>query len=182
MRKLALLLCLAVAVGCATVTRGVDEVFLVESEPVGANVVLSWDEPAVLFVEDETKGDRSGEEEGDPGLDVGDPKSITFSRLEGITPATFKIPRKGIFTVTITKEGYKPVTTRVQTQIATAGGAALAGNLCLGGCLGGFVDSTSGATLEHVPAAIKVKLEKEGVYKESNPTHEPPSKRGDTVD
>ena len=184
MWKLSFLLCLAVAVGCATVTRGVEEVFLVESEPVGANVALVWDEPAVLFEEDHSSTTRGTESEGDPGVEI-DKKTITFSRLEGTTPVIFKIPRKGVFTVTITKEGYKPVTMRVLTQVATAGGAALAGNLCFMGCLtpiGGVVDATSGATLEHVPAAINVKLEKIGEYKEENPTHEPPSKRGVVVE
>ena len=180
MRKLNLLLCLLLAVGCATVTRGVEEVFVVESNPVGANVTLVYDSPQVLYVEESEESNRTGE--GDMGVDAGNKKTITLERLEGVTPATFKIPRKGAFTVTITKEGYNPVTTRVETQMATAGGAALAGNVCLGGCLGGVVDASSGATLEHVPAAIKVTLEKEGQYKEENPTHEPPSKRGDRVE
>jgi len=175
MRMSLLLLCLAVAVGCATVTRGVEEVFVVESEPVGANVTLVYDSPQVLYVEESEESNRSGE--GDMGVHAGDKKTITLERLEGITPATFKIPRKGAFTVTITKEGYNPVTTRVETQMATEGGAALAGNICLGGCLGGVVDASSGATLEHVPPFVKVKLERE----DSNPTHEPPSGRGDTV-
>ncbi len=35
MNKTILFLCLTLAVGCATVTRGVEEVFVVESNPVG---------------------------------------------------------------------------------------------------------------------------------------------------
>ena len=46
--------------------------------------------------------------------------------------------------------------------MATAGGAALAGNICLGGCLGAAIDVGSGATLEHVPSKVTVKLEKKG--------------------
>ena len=101
--------------------------------------------------------------------------------MEGVTPATFKIPRKGVFTVTINKDGYKPVTMRVLTQVAGAGGLGLAGNVGFGPCIGpvgGVVDATSGAMLEHVPAAIKVRLEKV----DSNPTLEPPSGRGDRVE
>ncbi len=142
-------------------------------------MTLVYDSPQVLYVEDSEESEKSGEEEmGSYEPD----KTITLERLEGVTPATFKIPRKGAFTVTITKKGYVPVVTRVETQMATAGGAALAGSICLGGCLGGVVDASSGATLEHVPAAIKVTLEKEGTYEEKNPTHEPPSKRGDPVE
>lgn len=182
MKNLSLLLCLALAVGCATVTRGVEEVFVVESNPVGANVTLVYDSPQVLFVEEEKDSNEWDDGGGAMGMNVAERhKTVTIERLEGITPATFKIPRKGAFTVTITKKGYNPVVTRVETQIAGAGRAALAGNICLGGCLGGVVDASSGATLEHVPGAIKVTLEKEGKYQESNPSHEPPSKRGDPV-
>ena len=182
--KLCWFLCITVAVGCATVIRGAEEDFLVESDPVGAKVTLVWDEPAVLFVYDNKK--TYGEE-------VNDPKKVPVTRLEGVTPTTFEIPRKGDFTVTISKDGYKPVTTLVKTQISTSG--MVLGSCCVapniydrpsvGGAIGGIgagVDETSGGKLEHVPAAIKVKLEKIEVYKESNSTHEPPSRRGDSVD
>lgn len=44
MKKLFLLLGLLAFVGCATITRGVEEVFVVESSPVGAKVTLVYDE------------------------------------------------------------------------------------------------------------------------------------------
>lgn len=94
------------------------------------------------------------------GVDAADKKYLTLSKLEGVTPATFKIPRRGSFTVRIEKEGYNPVVTRVETQMATAGGAGLAGNICLGGCLGAAVDAGSGSTLEHVPSKVSVTLER----------------------
>lgn len=76
------------------------------------------------------------------------------------TPCTFKIPRKGAFDVTITKPGYKTVNTRVETQIAGAGAAGLAGNVLAGGVIGIGVDAMSGASLEHKPNPLKVTLEK----------------------
>jgi hypothetical protein len=179
MRKLNLLLCLVLAVGCATVTRGVEEVYMVETWPAGATVTLAWDEPATLFVEDDGGDTRGTESEGDPGVEKGK-KTISFTRLEGMTPATFKIPRKGAFTVTVAKDGYQPVSVHVKTQVAGTGGLAMAGNVGFGLCLGpvgGVVDATSGATLEHVPPFVKVKLEKV----DANPTLEPPSGRGDRV-
>jgi len=181
MRMLSLLLCLAAAVGCATVTRGVEEVFVVESTPAGAKVALVYDAPVVLYVGGYEESEQSGEEENF-GASSLKQKTITTQRLEGITPATFKIPRKGAFTVKITKEGYNPVVMRVETQVSEEGGAALAGNICIGGCLGGALDVSSGATLEHVPRAINVTLVEEGYYPEVNPTHEPPSRRGDPVE
>jgi hypothetical protein len=144
-------------VGCATITRGVEEVFVVESNPVGAKVTLTYDEPVVLYVE-ENEPTSTG---GDMGADAADKKTVTLAKLEGVTPATFKIPRRGAFTVRIEKEGYSPVVTRVETQMAAAGGAALAGNVCIGGGIGAAVDAGSGATLEHVPSKVSVTLEKE---------------------
>lgn len=141
---------------CATITRGVEEVFVVESNPIGANVTMVYDEPVVISVQD----NKPATQGGDMGVDAADKKTITLTKLEGVTPATFKIPRRGSFTVRIEKEGYSPVTTHVETQMAAAGGAALAGNVCIGGGIGAVVDAGSGATLEHVPSKVSVTLER----------------------
>ena len=117
MKILALLLCLSMAIGCATITRGVEEVFVVESDPVGAKVTLVYDEPVILYMEDDSANSMGGV---DGGYDKSQTqKSVMLTRLEGVTPATFKIPRRGAFTVTIEKEGYQSVSTRVETQMAT---------------------------------------------------------------
>ena len=136
------------------------------------NFSLVYDEPVVLSVED----NKEGAEGGDTGYDESAKTTITLEKLEGVTPATFKIPRRGSFVVRIEKSGYNPVVVHVQTQMATAGGAALAGNICLGGCLGAAVDAGSGATLEHVPSKVTVKLEKQGA--EDQPPRETPYSRG----
>ena len=137
MKGIILVLWLIVIAGCATVTRGVEEVFVVESDPVGAKVMLLYDDPVILYTED--KANHHGGFDG--GYDQSQmQESVMLEKLEGVTPATFKISRRGAFTVTIEKEGYQPVSARVETQMATAGGAALAGNICLGGCLGAAID------------------------------------------
>ena len=177
MKKLFPLLALLAFAGCATVTRGVEEVFVVESDPVGAKVTLVYDEPVILYVED----NKQGSEGGDIGYDESEKTTVTLEKLEGITPATFKIPRRGSFSVRIEKSGYNPVVTQVHTQMATSGGAALAGNICLGGCIGATVDAASGATLEHVPSKVSVKLEKIGAEEDKEekpaPVRTPPSSR-----
>ena len=115
MKPTLLLLGFLVAAGCATITRGVEEVFVVESEPIGAKVTLLYDEPVVLSVED----NKEGAEGGDTGYDEGEKTTIMLEKLEGVTPATFKIPRRGSFSVRIEKPGYRPVVTHAHTQIAT---------------------------------------------------------------
>ena len=47
MKGIILVLWLIVIAGCATVTRGVEEVFVVESDPVGAKVMLLYDDPVI---------------------------------------------------------------------------------------------------------------------------------------
>ncbi len=78
--------------------------------------------------------------------------------LVGKTPATFKVSRKGGFTVTIVKEGYEPVTVQVGSQVAGGGAAGMAGNVILGGLIGAAVDAGSGAMKELKPNPIVVKL------------------------
>jgi len=85
-------------------------------------------------------------------------KVTTSIGLTGTTPATFKVSRKGGFTVTIEKEGYQPVTVQVSSQIAGAGAAGMAGNIILGGLIGAAVDAGSGATRQLKPNPISVKL------------------------
>jgi hypothetical protein len=77
------------------------------------------------------------------------------------TPCTFKISRKAEFNVTITKTGYKEWTGRVTHHIATSGGAAMAGNVLLGGVIGAVADASSGAMNDLVPNPLNVTLEKD---------------------
>jgi hypothetical protein len=121
------LLALACAAGslsaCATVTRGTNEAFTVETVPSGAVV------------------------------------RTTAGFACDSTPCTWKMPRKSEFTVTITKAGYKTVTTQVVHETSGGGAAGMAGNVLIGGLIGIGVDAASGATQDIKPNPLHVALE-----------------------
>ena len=75
-----------------------------------------------------------------------------------ITPCTLKFNRKDEFTVTAAKPGYHTSETPVTTRVAGAGAAGFAGNILVGGVIGMAVDAASGATLEHYPNPVVMKL------------------------
>ncbi len=76
------------------------------------------------------------------------------------TPCAIKMPRKSEFTATLTKPGYKPATVQVTNKIAGAGGAAMAGNVLVGGLIGVGIDASTGAMKDLVPNPAHVVLEK----------------------
>lgn len=78
----------------------------------------------------------------------------------GTTPASFKVPRRDPITVTVSKPGFYSRSTVLQSQIAGAGGAAMAGNLVFGGLIGAAVDAGTGAMYEHKPNPLNVTLDK----------------------
>lgn len=71
-----------------------------------------------------------------------------------------KMPRKSEFTAQITKPGYRSVSVSVTNKVSGGGGAAMAGNVILGGLIGAGVDATSGAMLDLSPNPAVVKLER----------------------
>ncbi|MBT5913479.1 MAG: PEGA domain-containing protein [Rhodospirillaceae bacterium] len=75
------------------------------------------------------------------------------------TPCAIQIPKKDGFTVTLDKKGCKPKTVNVVTKMSTSGGAAMAGNVILGGIIGAGVDAATGASKELVPNPLEVNLE-----------------------
>lgn len=76
------------------------------------------------------------------------------------TPCVFQnVARNSNFTVTITKPGYKTVTTNVTNTTAGGGGAAMAGNIIFGGLIGAGVDATNGSMQDLVPNPLIVELE-----------------------
>lgn len=111
------------ASGCATVTRGTNTAWEVNSTPSGAKV------------------------------------ETTHGHMCPATPCAMKMPRKSQFTATITKPGYKPVTVTVTNKVGGGGGAAMAGNVLVGGLIGAGVDASSGAMLDLVPNPVNVTLE-----------------------
>jgi hypothetical protein len=74
------------------------------------------------------------------------------------TPCTLQFNRKDEFVVTASKPGYHSVEMPVTTRIAGAGAAGFAGNVLVGGVVGMAVDAASGATLEHYPNPVVLKM------------------------
>lgn len=109
--------------GCATITRGKNDVLVVNSTPGGAQVKMS----------DGQTCDN--------------------------TPCSFKVPRKSELNVLVTKEGCKHQQIRVTNKVAGDGGAAMAGNVLVGGLIGAGVDASTGAMLDLVPNPVNVALE-----------------------
>lgn len=108
---------------CATVTRGANEQFTIETTPPDAHARTS-----------------SG-----------------FSCES--TPCSIRMPRKDGFTVTVTKAGYKTVTTKVQPKLASNGAAGFVGNALIGGVIGAAVDVGSGATMDLTPNPLRITLD-----------------------
>ena len=75
------------------------------------------------------------------------------------TPCSFKVPRKEVLVVEVSKEGFETSNYTVQTQISGGGGAAMAGNVLVGGLIGVGVDAASGAMMEHKPNPLLVELQ-----------------------
>lgn len=84
---------------------------------------------------------------------------VEFSNgLRCRTPCSLKVARKDGFVVKINKEGYEPVEATISSQMSVGGGAALAGNILLGGLIGGGIDASNGSTKELKPNPLSVKL------------------------
>lgn len=79
--------------------------------------------------------------------------------MTGVTPASFKLARDSVLTVTIEKAGYQTAVVQVNHETANAGAAGMAGNLFFGGIIGAGIDVVSGATQDLTPNPIYVVLE-----------------------
>lgn len=75
------------------------------------------------------------------------------------TPCTFRMQRKSAFTATFQLEGYATETRQVESKMAGAGAAGMAGNLLVGGIIGGVVDASSGAMNDLTPNPLLVVLQ-----------------------
>jgi len=146
--------------GCATVTRGTTEALVVNTDPPGANVtVMKMDKHEYKIPEPEEPKDVGEEEQEVYGqyIYTVDPE---FKKLEGATPTSFELARKGQYKVIVEKDGYEAARVMVHAQVADTGSAGLAGNLCFlyGACIGAGIDAASGAMNKLVPNPIDIKL------------------------
>lgn len=74
------------------------------------------------------------------------------------TPCSFRMPRKPGFTATVSMDGYVTQEIIVESKIGGGGAAGMAGNLLIGGVIGGAVDATSGAMNDLTPNPLVVEL------------------------
>jgi hypothetical protein len=88
-----------------------------------------------------------------PGADV-----ALSNGQKCVTPCKLKLKRKPGFTATITKAGYEPVEAVVESELSVGGGAAAAGNVLIGGIVGGIVDGSNGSLNDLTPNPLQVTL------------------------
>ena len=91
-----------------------------------------------------------------------DPPGASVSTSNGYrcesTPCAIKMPRKSEFLATIEREGYQTHRVNVTNRVSGGGGAAMAGNVVLGGIIGAGVDAGTGAMLDLTPNPLVLKL------------------------
>jgi len=88
-----------------------------------------------------------------------DKAEVTLSNgQQCITPCQMKLKRRPGFTATVKKEGYQTQTVTVDSKLGGGGAVAGAGNIILGGVIGGIVDGTNGSMNNLTPNPLKVTL------------------------
>lgn len=75
------------------------------------------------------------------------------------TPCAIELPKKDPVTIEISKEGCTTRRVNVLSQMSDSGGAAVAGNILVGGIIGLGVDAATGASKELTPNPVVVDLE-----------------------
>jgi len=75
-----------------------------------------------------------------------------------VTPCKLKLKRRPGFTATVKKQGYKTQTLTVDSKLAGGGAVAGAGNLLVGGLIGGIVDGSNGSMNNLTPNPLVVTL------------------------
>ncbi|HYC81259.1 MAG TPA: hypothetical protein VEB68_05230 [Croceibacterium sp.] len=84
---------------------------------------------------------------------------VTLSNGAGCeTPCSLELRRKYDLRADFKKDGYEPTYVLVQSRT----GGAMAGNILLGGVIGGVVDASNGATNYLAPEPLAVRLAKLG--------------------
>ena len=89
-------------------------------------------------------------------------------------PCVVKVNRKEKFTVTASREGYVPQSVFVDTKVSGKGAAGFAGNIVAGGVIGMGVDVATGATLDHTPNPVVIRLQPES---SASPVEPQPSQK-----
>jgi len=89
--------------------------------------------------------------------------AITLSTGQTCTsPCRLKLKRKNAFTVTATLDGYQEATAEVDSRVRAGGVAGVAGNLLVGGIIGGVVDATNGSMNDLMPNPLRIHMLRPG--------------------
>ncbi len=75
-----------------------------------------------------------------------------------VTPCAIKLKRKAQFVVSVSKPGYETVDVPVRGRVKGGGVAGAAGNVLVGGIIGGIVDGSNGAMMDLTPNPVSVTL------------------------
>lgn len=74
------------------------------------------------------------------------------------TPCSLELKRKNDYRLYMRKEGFQDADIKVESKVAVAGAAGMAGNVLIGGVIGAGVDAFSGATNSLKPNPVHVHL------------------------
>lgn len=140
---------------CASVTRGTTEQVTFDSDPSGAEMRSTVDNPCGAGgcqPRDAADGSAAAYRETPDKAEPLGPGPAC------ITPCTVEVKRNQELTVTFTKPGYQPETAHLGTKMVGQGAVGVAGNAIIGGVAGVVIDSATGAALDHYPNPMKVIL------------------------
>jgi PEGA domain len=90
-----------------------------------------------------------------------DPPGAQIALSTGLTcvsPCRLQLKRNREFSVTATMEGYQPAEARVDSVVRAGGAAGMAGNLLVGGIIGGVVDATNGSMHDLRPNPLRIAM------------------------
>jgi hypothetical protein len=157
------------ACGCATVTRGFNEVLEVQTTPVGAEVVV-YRYSKKAHAEINQTGEVS-------------PKNVRDRWSESaVSPAAFKLFRNNSYLIVAKAPGYRTAVVAVFKKPSGGGALGVAGNVIVGGLVGITVDAISGGANELKPNPVIMTLVPgsgppllTASSPKSNPTAEPTS-------
>jgi hypothetical protein len=76
-----------------------------------------------------------------------------------VTPCVLKLKRRPGFKATFTKDGFETKTVTVDSEVHGGGVAAGAGNVLIGGIIGGIVDGSNGSLNSLSPNPLQVTLQ-----------------------
>ncbi len=84
-----------------------------------------------------------------------------------VTPCQIKLKRKNEFDATLTLAGFKSLTAHITSDVHGGGVAGAAGNILVGGIIGGVIDGTNGSMNDLRPNPLKVVFAANGSADES---------------